>query len=88
MKRHWLLAGVLVPLAAGCAHTGRLTYVPSTIAPTKTHVAGSRLPAEDAENTLGPVRLLFGDTLIGLVPGTADSSRRLAACVTATPPTR
>ena len=40
MKRHWLLAAVLVPLAAGCAHTGRLTYVPLTIAPTKTHVAG------------------------------------------------
>jgi hypothetical protein len=76
MKRPWLPAGVLIALTAGCASTGRLTYV-APIAPTKTHLAGQPpIRGEEAESAATPMRPLFGDTLIGLVPGTADSSRR------------
>ena len=76
MKRRWALAGVLVALTAGCASTGRLTYV-APIAPTKTHVAGQPpVRGAEEESATTPMRPLYGDTLIGLVPGTADSSRR------------
>lgn len=65
-------------LAAGCAHTGRLADVPLPVAPTRTHLAGQepRARSEEEERTLEPIRPLFGDTLLGLTPGTADSSRR------------
>jgi hypothetical protein len=54
----------------GCAHIGHLSYVPETVAPVK---ASER---DDDEHDEVPLRPVFGDTLIGLVPGTADSSRR------------
>lgn len=74
-----LAALATAALAAGCAHTGRLTYQPLQVSPTRTHVAGQAPPARteaEQRQALEPWRPLFGDTLIGLVPGTADSSKR------------
>jgi hypothetical protein len=67
------VAACLVSIG-GCARIGRLTQVPLTIAPTRSHAAGVE-PATQAPGER-PFRPLFGDTLIGLKPGTADSSRR------------
>ncbi len=64
---------MLLMLVDGCSHMGRLRYQPQTVSPTLTHKAGEAPPANPAAMQLQP---LFGDTLIGLVPGTADSSRR------------
>jgi hypothetical protein len=61
-------------LLAGCAHMGTLTSVSQTISPAASE--SSAVNREERRTTLGPWRPLFGDTLIGLVPGTADSSRR------------
>jgi hypothetical protein len=65
---------VAVILLAGCAHVGRLQDVGHTVAPV---LADSTDRGEgmgsSVHRLLSP---LFGDTLIGLVPGTADSSRR------------
>jgi hypothetical protein len=58
----------------GCAHTGRLTYVPLTVAPVTTHAAGAE--PEKRSSAHEPWHPLLGDTLVGLMPGTADSSRR------------
>ena len=59
-------------VAAGCAHIGRLSYVPQSMAPSRSAPTG--------RGGLVPSSLLlhpmFGDTLIGLLPGTADPSRR------------
>jgi predicted MPP superfamily phosphohydrolase len=61
-------------LPLGCANVGRLTYVAHTAAPvspdTTAHPGSSSQPSSYVP---GP---MFGDTLIGLVPGSADSSRR------------
>lgn len=61
-------------LVGGCARIGRLAPVQMTIAPTQSHVAGeaAEAPAPGQE----AFHSLFGDSLIGLTPGTADSSRR------------
>jgi predicted MPP superfamily phosphohydrolase len=74
----WRRRGLLVATAAavvllaGCARIGPLTNVGHTVAP---------VPADSTERDEGKreaVHLspLFGDTLIGLAPGTADSSKR------------
>jgi predicted MPP superfamily phosphohydrolase len=63
-----------VLLLAGCAHVGRLQNMGHTVSPV---LADSTEPEEEErarERT--PLRPLFGDTLIGLMPGTADSTRR------------
>lgn len=63
----------IAALLAGCARTGRLEYGGYTISP---------VPEDSAANVAGkgpirsPLRPLFGDTLIGLIPGTADSTIR------------
>jgi len=61
-------------LLTGCAHMGRLQSVGHTVSPAPTdsseRVHGSRRHEEAA------LRPMFGDTLIGLRPGTADSSHR------------
>jgi 3',5'-cyclic AMP phosphodiesterase CpdA len=61
-------------LLAGCAHLGMLKPVSQTISPVASD--SSLANREERRKTLGPWRPLFSDTLIGLVPGTADSSRR------------
>ena len=70
------MAAVAVAAAtlAGCAGVGRLSYVPSTVSPVGADsTVRARAEAGAGRVPLGP---MFGDTLIGLVPGTADSSRR------------
>ena len=78
--------------AAGCANVGRLEFNPSPIAPTQTHVAGETphpgtpsvpgttpaKPTSSQAKQAGPSvsGAMFGDTLIGLTPGTSDSTRR------------
>jgi hypothetical protein len=70
-----LIAAVAaVILVAGCGHMGRLQNVGHTVAPA---------PADSTDRDEGGRRRLrtqltplFGDTLIGLAPGTADSSIR------------
>ena len=80
-----VLSGVGAIGLMGCAHIGRLQYKPNTMSRTNSdstaHSAGSsatRLsgssPARAEEHmALGP---MFGDTSIGLMPGTADTSKR------------
>jgi hypothetical protein len=78
------LAIAVVLMADGCARAGRLKYVEQTVAPVKSDSAGitksvTRRAGEtrsDRAVEMAPVGPLFGDTLIGLVPGTGDSSRR------------
>ena len=62
-------------LLAGCAHTGRLKYVAATIAPVTrdSTVANVRGGGSHIVQTWRP---MFSDTVIGLLPGTADSTRR------------
>ena len=65
---------VVAATLAGCASIGRLSIPPSAVAPGK-DVSTARGHEEHGARmvSVGP---MFGDTLIGLVPGTADSSRR------------
>ena len=61
-------------LMTGCAHMGTLKPVSQTISPV---TGDSSVVSRTRERPLPePFRPLFGDTLIGLIPGTADSSRR------------
>jgi hypothetical protein len=63
-----------IALLTGCAHVGRLQNLGATIAPvapdSTSEARGRGKPRAE------PLRPLFGDTLIGFVPGTADSSHR------------
>lgn len=68
------VAAAAVLLLAGCAHMGTLKSVSQTISPAATD--SSAMTRAEQRRALGPVRPLFSDTLIGLVPGTGDSSRR------------
>ena len=73
-----LLAAVTACLLAGCGHIGRLQHVGHTVAPVQTD---STEHGEENRRTVrtprrAPLQPLFGDTLIGLMPGTADSSSR------------
>jgi hypothetical protein len=63
-----------VMLLGGCASVGTLRTVPYTVSPVGSD--SSMANREERRKALGPLRSMFGDTLIGLVPGTADSSRR------------
>lgn len=56
---------------AGCGHTGRLQDVGHIVSPRSTEER-----AGESESVGPPLLPLFGDTLIGLMPGTADSSTR------------
>ncbi len=61
-------------LLAGCATIGRLQDVGHTVSPVLADSTAKGVASQRRVRTrLSP---LFGDTLIGLVPGTADSSRR------------
>ena len=65
---------VAVAALAGCAAIGRLDYAPLAVKPGKTaSTERGREQRNGRTVSLGP---MFSDTLIGLVPGTADSSRR------------
>src|SRR5690349_19916175 len=74
-RRPWrfaALAAIALGLA-GCARVGRLTTVQQPVSPVATKVARVGAPAPREVITLRP---LFGDTAIGLVPATGDTSRR------------
>ena len=61
-------------LVAGCASIGKLSIAPAPVEPGKTATSGrSENATRGSVVAVGP---MFGDTAIGLVPGTADSSRR------------
>ncbi len=66
------LAALAALALAGCAHVGRLSPVDFTVAPAPVHRASEARPGHKPES-LYP---LFGDTLIGLAPGTGDPARR------------
>ena len=61
-------------LIAGCGHIGRLQYGTHTVSPVEADSTGAEREARRIE--AGPLRPLFGDTLIGFIPGTGDSTRR------------
>ena len=78
-----LLVAVTALALAGCARTGRLQYAGHTVAPpspdtTVTVTERSRVRGSTEKEPPGPlpIRPLFGDTLIGLRPGTSDSTIR------------
>jgi len=68
------IAALAVILFAGCAHVGRLQNVGHTVSPA--FADSTDAGGEEPDRALIPLRPLFGDTLIGLAPGTADSSLR------------
>lgn len=62
---------------SGCAGVGRLKLQPQTVAPVESRLTPGSSQSEEQEHTLAPVGPLFsGDTLIGFIPGTADSAKR------------
>ena len=65
--------GAIAALLAGCARTGRLEYEGYTISPVPEDSAANVAPKGPIR---APLRPLFGDTLIGLMPGTSDSTIR------------
>ncbi len=74
---HFVVTALAAMVMAGCAHIGRLSYVPQTVAPIGSDSTSSEHNERDERGPSPlPLRPMFGDTLIGLVPGTADSSRR------------
>lgn len=72
--RHLAAAATAVVLLAGCAHTGRLKYVAATIAPVPKDSTVKDI--RGGSHVIQTWRPMFSDTLIGLVPGTSDSTHR------------
>jgi len=66
-------AAMIMLLVVGCAHAGRLQGVGHTVSPVR---ADSTAQGDNRGEAMAPLRPLFGDTLIGLLPGTADSTLR------------
>jgi len=66
-----LVLGATIVMCPGCANMGKLTYVPEPVSPqadsTKARETKVRVPYWSP---------LFGDTAIGFVPNTADTTRR------------
>ncbi|RPJ46723.1 MAG: hypothetical protein EHM19_03850, partial [Candidatus Latescibacterota bacterium] len=72
--RGLLAAAAAAILLAGCGHVGRLQDVGHIVSP---EAAKSTEERQAEREFVGPpLHPLFGDTLIGLAPGTADSSVR------------
>jgi predicted MPP superfamily phosphohydrolase len=67
-------AAAVAFLFVGCGHTGRLQNVGHTVSPAS--IDETDREKGERRHLQGPLRPLFGDTLIGLAPGTADSSIR------------
>ncbi|TPW04425.1 MAG: hypothetical protein FD129_2906, partial [bacterium] len=74
-------AGLVV--LAGCARVGRLQRIEQPVTPVSTDSSNAALgdareAAREGDTFEGPISWnpLFGDTLIGLVPGTADTATR------------
>ena len=69
-----LAAASIAILLAGCAHSGRLKYVAETIAPVPRD--STVKDVRGRSHVIQTWQPMFSDTLIGLVPGTSDSTRR------------
>jgi len=67
----WAATAILL---AGCARIGRLQNVVPTVSPVRPDSTSER--RAHGEPPAEPLRALFGDTLIGFQPGTADSAHR------------
>ncbi|HYJ32778.1 MAG TPA: metallophosphoesterase [Candidatus Binatia bacterium] len=84
IRRSGIFLAAALTLAAGCSSTGRLTGVTQTIAPppadsiprSAQRAEGERRLAREAGGAPGTWSLFTGDSLIGFVPGTGDSTRR------------
>ncbi len=73
-RGHLATMAAALMLLLGCAHAGRLQDVGHTVSPV---LADSTEEDHEAQGAIHlPLYPLFGDTLIGLMPGTADSSHR------------
>lgn len=59
----------------GCAGTGRLRYTPEPVAPVKPE-KGSAGTIRSSEGPHSWQAIFSGDTLIGFIPGTADTTKR------------
>ena len=71
---HGVAIAVFASILAGCAHMGRLGDVPNKVSPVITEsTALERTARAEIAGTWDP---LLGDTLVGLIPGTADTARR------------
>ncbi len=71
-----LTALIAATALSGCAHVGRLSYVPQTVAPVKVDSTENEQEGSRRRRSALGFGPMFGDSLIGLLPGTADSSRR------------
>ncbi len=74
LPRRVLIAILVASCLGSCAHTGRLQPVAITLSPVaKDSTVRDHHGASHIAQSWHP---MFGDTLIGLVPGTGDSTRR------------
>ena len=70
-----LLVSILA--AGGCARVGRLSFQAQPMAPVAADTTAPGAPHNVPSVDPNSIRALFaGDSLVGLIPGTADSSRR------------
>ena len=82
ISRNLLLAasvalGASILASGGCARVGRLTFVAQPVAPVAPDTTAPGTPPGTVAVDPNKIRALFaGDSLVGLIPGTADSSRR------------
>src|SRR5881398_1712619 len=68
------LLGAAALLITGCGHIGKLKYGTHTVSPVQAD--STEAEREAGETVSPPLHPMFGDTLIGFVPGTGDSARR------------
>lgn len=69
--------GASILASGGCARVGRLSFVAQPVAPVAPDTTAPGTPAGTVATDPNRIRALFaGDSLVGLIPGTADSSRR------------
>jgi hypothetical protein len=61
-------------LISGCGHIGRLQYGTHTVSPVRADRTEAEREAREEPSV--PLRSMFGDTAIGFLSGTGDSSRR------------
>jgi hypothetical protein len=69
-----VIAALCLAMTSSCARVGRLTYVAQPVSPVS--AKGPRVGTSERGREVISLRPLFGDTAIGLVPGTGDTARR------------
>ena len=76
-RRYALLFACLAFALAGCAGVGKLQIPQQTVAPVESRLTPGSGEEARQRGEVRPIGPIFGrDTLIGFIPGTADSSRR------------